>query len=142
MKALTTALMTKFTAVNGGGNHNSFYNDVQGQLFKGKAVDAIYPYAVFMLVSDVPDWTWKADYEDVLIQFSLFSSALSSGEVENMFTHLKELYDDCSLTINGSTLKWMQRQQATLIPEEHTTPDGTVEVWHYAVDYSIMTQKS
>lgn len=134
MKALSQAIYSY--SVN-----SAFSNAIGGRFYKARAPEGtIYPYAIYLLVSDVPDNTFTENLEDVLIQFSLFSSASSSTEVEDMFTALKALYDDCALTITGSTLIWMQRGLASLDPEEHTTQDGTVEVWHYSVEYSIKTQ--
>jgi len=131
---LTTALMTKFSG-------SALDTALAGRLFKGRAPEgAAYPYAVYLIVSDVPEKTFTEDFEDVLIQFSLFSSASSSSEVEDLFTYLKALYDECAMTITGSTLVWMKRVNATLTVEDHTTPDGTVEVWHYAVDYEVKTE--
>ena len=141
MKSLTTAIFGKMTSTT------ALYSDIGGRLYKGKApASAEYPYIVFQIVSDVPEKTFSEDFEDILIQFSLFSSASSSSDVENMFAHLKELYDECALTITAvshdiaATLVWMKRENATLMVEENTTPSGTQEVWHYAVDYSVMIQ--
>ena len=130
MKNLTNAIFEKISG-------SLLNTDIGGRLYKGQApAGAVYPYAVFLLISDVPDLTFSENYEDVLIQFSLFSSLPSSLEVENMFTHVKALYDECDLTITGETLVWMKRQNATLMLEEYTTPNGT-RGWHYAVDYSV-----
>lgn len=135
MKALSTAIFGK-CAVG-----TTLHTAIGGRLYKGRAPEgAAYPYAVFLLVSDVSDPTFTEQLEDVVIQFSLFSSASSSGQIEDIFAALKVLYDDCELTITGETLLYMRRQNATLFAEEHTTPDGTVEVWHYAVDYALMTK--
>lgn len=137
MKNLTTAIFSKCSA------GTSFYTDIGGRLYKGRAPEgAAFPYAVFFVVSDVPDDTFKDNIEDVLIQFSLFSSTPSSGEIEDMFAHLKALYDDCVLTITGNTLIWMIRGVAQLLSEEETTPSGTQNVWHYTVDYSIVMEKT
>ena len=134
MKALTTAIYAKAAG-------SAFETAIGGRLYKGRAPEgATYPYAVYLLVSDVPDPTFTEQLEDVVIQFSLFSNASSSSEVEDIYTALKALYDDCTLTITGETLLYMTRQNATLTPEEHTTQAGTVEVWHYAVDYSLKTK--
>lgn len=135
MKAISTALFGK-CAVG-----TALHTALGGRLYKGMAPDGVaYPYAVYLLVSDVSNPTFTEQLEDMTIQFSLFSSASSSGEVEDLFTALKALYDDCSLTVTGETLLWCQRENATLMVEDHTTPDGTVAVWHYAVDYNIKTQ--
>ena len=115
--------------------------DIGGRFYDTQAPEgAEYPYVVYMIVSDVPDKTFTEDFEDVVIQFSLFSSASGSTEVEKMFTDLKTLYDECSMTITGSTLLRMKRTIATLMVEDHTTPSGTVEVWHYAVDYEVLLE--
>jgi len=135
LKALSTAIFAK-CAVG-----TDFYTDISGRLYKGRApANATYPYAVYMLVSDVPDFTFTEDFERVLIQFSLFSLTSGTTQVEDMFTHLKALYDDCALTITGETLLWMRRENAILMPEDHTTTAGTAQVWHYSVDYSVFTK--
>ena len=133
MKNLTAALYLKKAG-------SDFSSDIGGRLYKGQArAGATYPYAVVMVVTNVPDKTFTEDYEDVTVQFSLFSSASGTTEVENMYTHLKALYDECSLTITGSTLIWMQRSNAAFIVEDHTTVSGTQRVWAWHVDYDIKT---
>ena len=134
MKALTTAIYGKLSG-------SALGTDIGGRLYKGRAPEgAEYPYVVFMLVSDVPDLTFSEKYQDVLIQFSLFSSASGSTEIEDMFTHLKTLYDECSLSPTNETLIYMMRGNTTLMIEGHTTPAGTADVWHYAVDYNLMVK--
>jgi hypothetical protein len=125
----------------------ALYDDIGGRLFKGYATEGTeYPYVVIQIVSDVPDLTFTESYDDILIQFSLFSSASSSGEVEDMFAHLKELYDECSMSIpaishdKANTLVWMKRVNAILMVEDEETPEGTRQIFHYAVDYEIKTQ--
>lgn len=137
MKNLTTAIFSKMTS------STDLYADIGGRLYKGRAPEgAAYPYIVYMVVSDMPWKTFSEDYEDVLIQFSLFSISPSSTEVEDMFTHLKSLYDECSLSITGATLVWMKRQNAILMVEDHTTPTGTQQAWHYSVEYEVLTSKT
>lgn len=133
MKNLTTAIFAK-CAVG-----TDLYNDVAGRLFNGRAPEgAEYPYIVFLLVSDVPDLTFSENYEDVIIQFSLFSSTIyDTTEVENMFTHLKALYDECVLSPTSETVIYMMRQNATLMSEDHTTLQGTVQIWAYHIDYDL-----
>jgi hypothetical protein len=134
LKALTTAIFSKVAG-------STLNTDIGGRFYKGRAPQSpTFPYVVYFLVSDVPDNTFTEKLDDILMQFSLFSSASSSSEIEDMYTHLKTLYDDCSLTITGETLIWMKRQHAILMVDDFTTPAGTVAVWHYAVDYSIYTR--
>jgi len=134
MKNLTTAIYGKLSG-------SALAAHIGTRLYKGRAPEgASYPYIVFMVVSDAPDNTFTEYLEDVLIQFSCFSSTSGSTEAENIYTDLKTLYDDCAMTITGSTLLYMQRTNATLMVEDHTTPGGMIQVWHYAVDYSIKTK--
>lgn len=125
---LSKALITKAAS-------SDFLNDVQGRLFKGRAAEgAQYPYAVFLIVSNTPEKTYTEDFENTIVQFSLFSDASGSAEIENMYTHLKALYDECVLTIPGGldTFIWMKRENATLMIED--------DVWAYHVDYEVKTQ--
>ncbi len=136
MKELSKAIFAKLAG-------SALDTAIGGRFYKARAPEGTaYPYVIFMLVSDVPADTFKDKLDDVLIQFSLFSSASSSTEIEDIYANLETLYDDCSLTITGSTAIWMKRQNATLMMEDHITSNGTVEVWHYAVDYSIIAQRT
>lgn len=140
MKNLSEAIKGVFIALTAG-VHNDFYNDVQGQLFKGRAPPGTqYPYAVFALITVVPFRTFSERFENSLIQFSLFSSTSSSSEVEDMFTHLKTLFDDAEFDIAQNVLVWCRYESATLIPDIYTTTEGTIDIWHYAVDFEVKMQ--
>lgn len=133
MLNLTTAIYGKLSG-------SALAGHIANRLFKGRAPEGTdYPYAVFFVVSDSPIKTFTENFEDVLIQFSLFSATSGTTEVENMFTDLKTLYDECAMTIINTTwFHWMRRQNATLIADDVTTPAGTIQVWHYIVDYELM----
>lgn len=110
-------------------------------MFKHEAIEGTeYPYVVYYLIADVPDNTFTESIEDVLIQFSLFSNDSGSTEIEDMFEHLKTLYDDCILTITGGTCLYMRRENANLTKETNTTESGAESVWVYHVDYNIKTK--
>jgi len=113
---------------------------ISNRLFKGEAPEGTeYPYAVYKVVTDTPDHTFTEDYENVIVQFSLFSVLSSTTELENMFTDLITLYDEKSFAVIGSTLVWMRRSTASFQPEEHTTSSGTHRVWAYHVDFEVLT---
>ncbi len=134
MKELSTAIFGKLSG-------SALSAHIANRLFKGRAPEgAEYPYIVYMIVSNAPDKVFNASYEDTIIQFSLFSSASGSAEIEDMYEDLIALYDECSMTITSQTLILMARENATLQVEDHTTPAGTVQVWHYAVDYRVTTK--
>ncbi|HSW62172.1 MAG TPA: DUF3168 domain-containing protein [Dissulfurispiraceae bacterium] len=133
MKALTTSIYGKLAG-------SSLDTLIGGRMFKGRAPENTeFPYAVYFVVSDVPDLTFTEHFEDVLLQFSLFSSTSSTTEIEDMYTALKSLYDECALTITGATLVWMKRANTQFMVEDVETPDGTSQIYHYAVDYDIKT---
>lgn len=134
MKAVSTAIFSKFSG-------SALDTAIGGRLYKGAAPDgAEFPYAVYGLVSDIPDNVFAKHGEEARFQFDLFSSLSSSSEVEDMYGYLKALYDDCSLTITSQTHICMSRELAFLSVEDYTTPAGTQKVWHYAVDYMILTE--
>jgi len=133
LKNLTTAIWGRLAG-------SALSAHIANRLYKGQAPEGTtYPYAVYMVVTDVPDHDFSNDFENVIVQFSLFSTASGTTEVENMYTDLNTLYDEKSFSITGSTLVWMRRSSANFVVEDHTTPSGTQRVWHWAVEYEILT---
>jgi hypothetical protein len=134
MKNLTTGIYSKAAG-------SALMTSIGSRLYKGRApANATYPYVVYSVVTDMPDVTFTEDYEDVIIQFSLYSSASGTTEIENMYTYLKAVYDECELTITDETLICMKRDNAVFQAEDHTTPSGTAQVWAYYVDYSVYVE--
>ena len=134
MDALLAAIMTK-----AGGSALS--DDVGGRVFLDEyhgSGPAVYPYAKFFIVSGVPEKTYSEDYENITVQFSLFSISESAVEIADMYADLTALFDECALTITGYTLIWMKRQNLTTMIDEITTPAGTATLKHWAVDYEIL----
>ena len=132
MKNLTTAVYGKASA-------STFLSYINSRFYKGRAPERTdYPYVVYKVVTNYPEKTFTEDYENTIIQFSLFSSNSSTLEIETIYGYLKSLYDECALTITGSTLIWMKRVTTAFQPEEHTTPSGTIQVWAYHIDYEVL----
>jgi hypothetical protein len=138
IKNLFIALKARLTAIT-----NDLNTDIADRLYKDVAPHgAQFPYVVASLVTDVPDKTFTEDYSDVYVQFSLFSNdAGSTTELENMYAHLKELYDECELSVTGAYWVWMKRQNATRIDDDTTTENGNSHVFGYAVDYWVRLSK-
>jgi len=135
MQALSTAIYGKLAG-------SSLDTDIGGRLFKGEAPQGSQlPYVVFFIVSNVPEYPGGKTIEQVLLQFSLFSSASGSTEIETMLTHLRSLYDDVVLTITGYTSIYFIRGNLTTMRDEITTADGTAGVWHYVQEYEIQMVK-
>lgn len=122
---LLTAIMTKTV-------DSTLSSDVAGRIFLDEAPqEAEKPYVVFFIVSDVPEKTFTEDFENIIIQFSLFSDSEGAAEITTMYNDLKTLFDECTFSITASTLIWMNRVNLTTMFE-----DG---VRHWAVDYEIKT---
>ena len=115
--------------------------DVNNQLFKGRAPDSVsFPYAVFRVITTIPKRNFIDNYNGVVVQFGLYSSTSETTQVENMFSHLKALYDECSMSITDETLIWFRRVNAVFQVEDHTIPSGTQRVWAWYVDYRIIVE--
>jgi len=137
MNNLTQAVFSKATGSN-------FLTSISSRLRNGFGQEGEeYPYCVFLLpVSNDPQTisSFDKNYEEVRMQFSIFSSSSSPSEALTIYGYLTSLYDDCTLSITGRTLLKMERTNTTMITEEHTLKDGTIKVYHIAVDYLIATK--
>lgn len=137
IKNLFIAIYGRLSAIT-----NDLNTDIAGRMYKDVADQgAAYPHVIVSMISDVPDKTFTEDYEDVYVQFSLFSNTSDSTEVENMYSHLKELYDECQIAPTGSDLVWMRRANATRIDDDVTTENGNSHIFGYAVDYTVKISK-
>lgn len=133
MLNLTTALYGRLSG-------SALADHIGNRMFKGQAPDgAVYPYIVYFVVTNTPDHTFSEDFENTIIQFSLFSSESGTTEIENMYADLKTLYDEKTFSITGSTLVWMRRSNANFIVEDHVTTAGTQRVWAYHVEFEVLT---
>ena len=142
MKNFYTALMTLFNKTTGG-VHNSFWLDIGGRLYNTRAPEgSALPYCVFLHVAANPDDTFTEKMDEILLQFSIFSGTQDDDtEVQNAMTHLKALFDDCSLSITGGTLVTFTRGAEGLEAEDFETPGGMQSGWHYHVDYHATVRK-
>jgi hypothetical protein len=136
MKNLTTALYSKIAG-------SDFSTSIGGRLYKSRAPQGVtWPFVVYYIISDMPRDTFTERIEDVLIQFSIFSSASGTTEIEDIFTNLKTLFDYCSLTITGNTHLLMERANASLTSGELDVSEGGGQYYQYTVDYNIMMKKN
>lgn len=129
------------TAIYGKLSGSALENRISNRMFDGEAPEGTeYPYTVYKIISNFPEYTFSEHFENTIIQFSSFSNKSSQTEIKNIFTDLKTLYDECLMSVTGSTwFYWMKRVNALIIPENHTVKSGVIKVWHLAVDYEIRT---
>jgi hypothetical protein len=136
MKTLNTAIRSRFDALDGG-VHNGLYLQTSGQLYKDRAKqDAVLPYVVYHMITDVPEWTFDTDFERVRIQFDLYSDDESSSEIEDLYTALKALYEWQTLIVEGWTHVHMKRLLA-----RGPFRDPGDDNWTYNVDFEILIEK-
>ena len=129
MKNLTTGIFSKLAG-------SALSTSIGGRLYKGEAPEgAEMPYVVYFIVSDVPEYPGGKTIEKYWVQFSIFSSASGSTEIEDILTNLRTLYDNCTLTITGNTSIYFMRGNFTAMRDAITTAAGTEGVWHYVQEY-------
>ena len=95
--------------------------------------DVVFPYGVFQLISDVPEWTFSENLENILIQFNIFSDKSNPVETCALFELLKKAFDFLDLPIDNYETVSLVRENAILTRVE--------SVWQYNVTYRIVIQK-
>lgn len=96
--------------------------------------EAVFPYSVFSLVSDVPEWTFTEEFENCLIQFNTFSEQSSSQEVFDIVATMNAVYEFFDLVITGFVTVFFQKEVSNLLRVEH--------IWQHNVSYRILFQTS
>jgi len=127
MTDLFAAIMTRYAAV-------PLSASLTGGLWNTQAPqDVVFPYGVFQLISDVPDWTFGENFENVLIQFNLFSDTSDPMQICALFELLKTAFDFLELSVANYETVSMIRENAILTCNDY---------WQYNVTYRIMLQKN
>ena len=123
MNVLFDAIFTRWAAEMGA---RTLYNTEADD-------EAMFPYSTVTIVGDAADWTFTEDFEDVLIQFNLFSETPAMTEVGTTFEALKAAFDFHDLTIVGYETVSFERGNANLVRVD--------KKWQYIVLYRIYIQK-
>jgi hypothetical protein len=122
---------------------SDFSNDINGRLFEDDAPQGTdFPYATYQIITSVPEKTFTEEFKDMLLQLDIFSSASSSAEIKNAYAHAHKLFDECILTMTGGYLLRMHEVNLATSKEDITTPEGTVSVRHYSIDFEILIEVS
>ena len=136
MKNLSTAIYNKISG-------SAFSTSIGGRLYKTRAPqNPTFPYVIYDIISDVPRDTFTERLEDVIIQFTIFSTSSGTTEIEDIFTNLKTLYDYCSLSITGNTHLTMERHGASLLSGELDEEAGKGLYYQYNIDYYVLMKKN
>ena len=136
MKALTTAIFGRLAGT-------TLATAIGSRMYKNRAPQGVVaPYIVFFVVSDVYTPTFSEDIEQVILQFSIFSEASGTTEIEDIYDKLKLVYDNQTFAPTGNTVWIMTRQNATLTSGEADVAAGTGEYFQYDVDYEVVMSKT
>jgi len=106
---------------------------ITGFYFSEAPQDAVMPYIVYHLVSNVADWTYTEDMENSLIQFSIFDDHSSSTTINDIYEKLKTCYDWTALTVAGYSHIYTMREFNNLTRIN--------DIWQENVQYRIEVQK-
>ena len=126
MTDLFAAIMVRYADVSLASSLTGLWNTEAPQ-------NVVFPYGVFALISDVPDWTFGEDIENCLLQFNLFSNESDPIQICVLFELLKTAFDFHGLTIDNYETISMVRENAILIRIE--------KVWQYNVNYRLLLGK-
>jgi len=133
-------MQSLISAINGKWPGSALDTAVGGRIHLDQAPQGCeFPYVVWFVVNDTPEYPGGKTMEGVLIQFSIFSANSSAVEITGILANLRTLFDDCSLTITGSTLVYFIRRNLTTMVENIETATGEQSVKHYSQEYEIST---
>gem|GEM_PF-3826373 len=128
MNALLTAIFNRFTG-------SDFSADIGGRMYSRYAPQGVaFPYAVVSIPFGLSDWMFVERFDDVDVQFNLFSQNTSETEIGTMLTNLRARYDDTTLTVSGYTFLYCQHERSL------TLSDPELNIRQYSVFYNILLQ--
>jgi hypothetical protein len=131
------------TAIYNTASSASFFTTIGGRFFLDEAPpEAEYPYVVFSIVSSGPEDTFVKDIEDTTIQFSIYSTSRSGVEISDLHDALKTYFKDRKITVTGGTNVMFAYLNLVTMVDPITTKNGMATLKHWAVDFSVMVQKS
>lgn len=89
------------------------------------------PYGIVTVISETPAYTFDTTHEHLRVQIDLYSK--NNGEVLDLATTAKNLFDDCRLSIAGYDFINMERTMARKVRD--------VDMWRVILEYIIHCEK-
>lgn len=128
MNNLLPAIVTKMSG-------SALSTDVGGRIYLDQAPDgAALPYVVFSIIASYSEDTFAERIDETLVQFSLYSDEAGAAVITDMYSDLRSLLDDASLSITSNAHLRCQYQNLETMIESG--------VRHWAVDYLITKRVS
>ena len=127
MKVFLDGLYTKLTT------SNTFSTAVGGRIYFSEAPQNVdFPFCVFSLVDNTPDWTFSSNIENFIMQISLYSSSRSDAEIQDMYTKLVALmnYKESTFSVTGYSFIFLKRVF-------RNGPTRIDDVWNCDVRYEM-----
>jgi len=116
---------------------STFKTSIGGRFYWDKAPQTpTYPFVVaHEIVSDY-DYTFSEQFENVRIQFNIYSKSTSVSECGTIYNNLKSLFDWSTLTVTDYRCVKIERLTG------HSFWDEIKEQYIYVVDYNFLLEKS
>lgn len=115
---------------------SDLYSSIADRLYFRMGPDsATFPYVTHFLIDEVNSPMFVENYEDILVQFNVFSDSRNSSEVGTVASQVKDLYDDAIITISGWSTIMMHREWA------RKTWLDIEEAWMYTIQYRMIIEK-
>ena len=126
MKELLKAIRTAAAA------NASLWTACGGRFNYGWAMDKTMPYITYFVVSSVPRRAFRKadDFEDALVQFSLFDDRKGVENIEDLWAKLDAVFDRAALT-------YATRAHVGCIRQRTGSPERTEDCWMWTTDYRI-----
>lgn len=98
---------------------------------------AAYPRIVFSLPAGLKTNTFSHEYEELIIQFLIYTKdGGSSASLNDIFTKLKAVYDDYAIPVSGYKTIQMRRTIS-----RKTKDEVDEAVWIYLIHYEVKLEK-
>lgn len=132
MKVVFDAIYAKFNTTN------SFKTAVSSQFdpHTARQGTAVFPYAVYSMITHIPDRDFSHIREEFTFQISVFSQKKSPIEALTIGGYCTSLFDDCALTVTGYSQLYMVRESERIFRDDENN------VWQWIVDYELTIEKA
>ena len=104
MNVLKTGIHSKYSG------SSAFKNAITGLYYSEAPQGTAFPYVVYHFITGIPNNTYTEKAENIIIEFLICSDKNSSSEIDTIYGHLDDLYNDCTLTVSGYNSIYVTRE--------------------------------